>query len=294
MNEEKKKILFIINPVCGVGKQKKVENAVKKYLDHSEYNYVIAQTEYAHHASEMSAEAQRKGFDIVVAVGGDGSANDVARGIVDSDMTMGIIPVGSGNGLAHHLRIPVSLKRAIRVICRKNVSRIDTARINDRLFISIAGLGFDALVAEKFAQSSKRGFRSYFMAIIRLFRNYKHAVYKLKFDGNEIERPALLISFANSDQFGYNARVAPHASINDGFIDLCIIRQVSFFSAIMIALKFFLKNLDTSKNVEIYKVQEVKVEISEPISCHIDGDPSERIRFADVKIFPKSLNLIVP
>jgi diacylglycerol kinase (ATP) len=294
MMRQKKKILFIINPVSGIGKQKRVENAIKKHLDHSEYDYEIAHTEYAHHATKISAEAQSKGIDIVVAIGGDGSANDVATGIVNTEMIMGVIPVGSGNGLAHFLKIPFSFKKSIRIICRNNVSRIDTATINNNLFISIAGLGFDALVAEEFTKCSRRGFWSYIKTILKEFRIYKPATYKIKFDGKEIERTALMVSFANSDQFGYNAHVAPQASINDGLIDLCIIQPVSFLKAIPMAHKLFHKSLDTSKNVEVYKVREASVETDSPVSCHLDGDPAERLSSAEVKIFPKSLNIIIP
>lgn len=294
MNEQKKKIVFIINPVSGIGRQKTAEPAILKYLDHSKYFHEIAYTAYAHHAVEIAKAASQNGIDIVVSIGGDGSANDVAQGLVHSETIMGLIPVGSGNGLAHHLKIPISLKKSIGIINNLKISRIDTATINDKLFISVAGLGFDALVAEEFENCGKRGFWSYLNNVLKQFRVYKPSNYKISFEEKEINRPALLVSFANSDQFGYNVCIAPGAAINDGFIDLCIISPVSTFSAALMAHKFFLKNINSSRHVEIYKIKEVNVEVSEDVSCHVDGDPVERTHSATVKIAPKSLNIIIP
>ena len=294
MNEQKKKIVFIINPISGTGRQKKSESAIIKYLDHSKYSYKIAYTAYAHHAVEIAKAATLNGSDIVVSIGGDGSANDVARGLVHSDTIMGLIPVGSGNGLAHHLKIPISLKKSISIINKLKISRIDTATINDTLFISVAGLGFDALVAEEFARCGRRGFWSYLKNGLKQFRTYKPEKYRLRFEGKEIDCTAMLVSFANSDQFGYNVRIAPKATVYDGLIDLTIIKPVSFFNAIFIAHRFFLKSIYRSKYVELYKIKEVHVDVSEEVSCHVDGDPVERIHSATVKIVPKSLNIIIP
>lgn len=292
--QKKKKITFIINPISGIGKKKTVEPAIIKYLDHSKYRYEIACTSYAHHAVEIANEASKNGSDIVVAIGGDGSANDVAQGLVHSETIMGIIPVGSGNGLAHHLKIPISLKRSIGIINELRTARIDTATINDYLFISVAGVGFDALVAEEFAKCGKRGFWSYLNNAWKQFRNYKPAIYKIRMEGKEIELPAMLISFANSDQFGYNVSIAPGATVYDGLIDVCIIKPVSLIRAISMGPRFFMKTVDKSKHVEVYKIKEAVVEISEKVSCHVDGDPIDRIQSATIKIAPRSLNIIVP
>jgi diacylglycerol kinase (ATP) len=294
MREQKKKIVFIINPVSGLGKQKKAEAAIKKYLDHSAYTYEIAYTSYAHHAVEISKKTSIDGVDIVVAIGGDGSANDVAQGLINSETILGLIPVGSGNGLAHHLKIPMSFKKSIGIINKLKISRIDTATINDKLFISIAGLGFDALVAEEFAHCGKRGFWAYLKTTYKQFKTYKPAFYKIRFDEREINCSALLVSFANSNQFGYNVCIAPAAQVDNGFLELCIIHPVSIFGAAFMAHRFFMKNIDRSKHVEIYKVKDTNVEVSADVSCHIDGDPVEHTNSATVKIKPKSLNIIIP
>lgn len=290
----KKKILFIINPVSGIGRKKSVEKAIPKALDLSLFDYDISYTAYSHHAIAIAKEAAEKNYDIVVAVGGDGSANDVAQGLINSKTTMGIIPVGSGNGLAHHLKIPFRISKAIKVLNRLKTSKIDTATMNGKLFISIAGVGFDALVADKFALCKRRGFRTYLLLVIREFFKYKASEYTIKTNDNVINTKALLISFANSDQFGYNISIAPKASIYDGFIDLCIIKELTFIKAIRIAHKFFIKDIDSSRFVEIIKIKEARISCDEFTHSHIDGDPDERVTDIHVRILPQSLNILIP
>lgn len=290
----KKKILFIINPVSGVGRQKIVEELLPEKLDHSLFDIAISYTQYPHHAVKIAKEASERGTDIVVSVGGDGSANDVAQGLINSNSAMGIIPVGSGNGLAHHLKIPTNITKAIEIINRSKTSTIDTGLMNGKLFLSIAGLGFDALVAEKFAQSKRRGFWPYFKLVFFEYFKFKGHDYIINFDDKSIQRKALLISFANSNQFGYNVILAPKASIDDGYIDLCIVKRMSVINAAMAVPRLFLKNFDTSRHVEVYKVKEAKIQCSEPVFSHIDGDPHDHLSDVHMKIQPRSLKIIVP
>jgi YegS/Rv2252/BmrU family lipid kinase len=294
MVPQKKNILFIINPISGIRRKRKLESAINKHLDHSKFTHQILYSQYAHHAIELSKEASHNGIDVVVAVGGDGSVNDVACGLVNSDTILGLIPVGSGNGLAHHLKIPMSYKKSIKIINRQNISRIDTATLNDKLFVSIAGVGFDALVAHEFAKCKKRGFFSYLLIILKKFPLYKPWDYTINFDGKTLSCKALLVSFANSDQFGFNASIAPVAKINDGYLDLCILRPVPLYKAGYMANKLFLKNIHRSKYVETFKIKEANIEASGMAYSHIDGDAGNLINSIKVKILPKSLNIIVP
>jgi diacylglycerol kinase (ATP) len=290
----KKKILFIINPISGVGRQKAIEKAISRHLDFSIYEHEIAFTQYPHHATEIAKEAAGKNYEVVVAVGGDGSANDVARGLLNSNTAMGIIPLGSGNGLAHHLKIPFNIPKAIKVLNHYKPSRIDTAIMNGKLFISIAGIGFDALVAEKFALCKRRGFRTYLLLVIKEFFKYRPSEYTITTAESVIKTKALLISFANSDQFGYNVSIAPKASIYDGFIDLCILKELSVLKAIRIAHRFFLKDIDSSRFVETIKVKEARITCDDFIHSQIDGDPDERVTDIHVRIQPKSLYILIP
>jgi diacylglycerol kinase (ATP) len=292
--ENKKKILFVINPTSGIGRQMLVEKKIRRRLDMTKFDYEVTYTEYAHHGVKIAREASGKGVDLVVSVGGDGSANDVAQALVNTDTAMGIIPVGSGNGLGHYLKIPSRIASAIKVLNRFEVKKIDTVTMNGKLFASIAGLGFDALVAEKFAKSKLRGFISYAKIMFREYMLYKSWEYTLAFDGKEIKRRATMISFANSDQYGYNARISPKASIDDGYVDLCIIHRMTIAMALFVIPRLFFRNAHKSKFVEIYKVKEAVIKCEQPDSSHIDGDADERITEAIIKVKPLSLNVVVP
>ncbi len=290
----KKKILFIINPISGIGRQKSIEKAISKHLDVSLYEHEIAFTNYPHHATEIARDAANNKYDVVVSVGGDGSANDIAGGLINSKTAMGIIPLGSGNGLAHHLKIPFRISKAIKVLNKYKSSKIDTATMNGKLFISIAGIGFDAMVADKFALQRKRGFRTYLQLVVKEFFRYKPFEYTITANDNVIKTKALLISFANSDQFGNNVSIAPKASLYDGFLDLCIIQELNTFKAIRIAHKFFIKDIDSSRFVDTIKFKEARISCNSFVHSHIDGDPDEKVTDVHVKIQPKSLYILIP
>lgn len=290
----KKKILFIINPKSGIGRQKIAEIIIPHKLDLAKYHYEISYTQYPHHAVLLAKEAAEKKYDVVVAVGGDGSANDVAQGIVNTNTALGIIPVGSGNGLAHHLKISSRITRAIKTINRGKTIKADTGTLNGKLFISIAGLGFDAKVAEKFSRCKYRGLLTYIRLIISEFYKYTPIEYTIEFDQQKIIRKALLVSFANADQFGYNARIAPSASINDGYLDLCILKKESIIKTLLMVKKLFMKNIDDARFVELYKVKNVTVTCKEFTASHLDGDADKQISRASIQVHPKTLSIIVP
>lgn len=221
----KKKILFIINPISGIGKQKKVEQALETYLDKEKFDYQINYTSYAHHATALSLAAVLKGFDIVVAVGGDGSINDCVKGLVSTGVTLGIIPAGSGNGLARCLNLPLSVEDAIKCINNQKSMDMDSIKLNDTVYASIAGVGFDALIAKEFAKTHTRGFQPYLKLVLQHYPQYKQQDYTLIIDGKEITTQALFISFANSTQFGFNTEIAPNAELDDGLIDVVIVKK---------------------------------------------------------------------
>jgi diacylglycerol kinase (ATP) len=290
----KKKILFIINPTSGIGRTMIVEGKIRRRLDKKKYDYETVFTEYAGHGVKLARDAAEKGVDIVVVVGGDGSANDVAQGLVGSGTIMGIIRVGSGNGLGHYLKIPAGIAGAIKVINKGKEKKIDTATLNGKLFISIAGLGFDALVAEKFKNSMLRGFFTYIKILIREYTIYKSKEFTITFDDKEINLRATMVSLANSDQYGYNARISPKALIDDGYIDLCIIHRMTLAMALFVIPRLVLGNAHRSKFVEIHRVKEAVIKTDLPVSCHIDGDGIGKITEAVIKVQPLSLNVIVP
>ena len=289
-----KKIIFIINPVSGVGKQKGIEKLIAKHLDTTAFEYSIIYTEKQGHAAEISRDAVIQGFDAVVAIGGDGTVNETAQGLIGSETAMGIIPTGSGNGLSRHLKIPMNPAKAIRILNNFKTAKIDTATLNDNLFVSVAGVGFDAKVAKEFAGSGRRGFRKYFNIVTSAYASYKPRKYSMVIDGQEISRKALMISFANSNQFGNNTSIDPKARLDDGFIDVCIVSKVPYWKTAFLAPLLFMKKFDRTHYVEIIRAKEVELVRKKGKSGHLDGDPFIAGKNVHLKIQPLSLKVIIP
>ncbi len=289
-----KRILFIVNPISGIGKHKGVERLIAKRIDKSRFDVEVVYTNAPGNATEISRKAALDGIDIVVAVGGDGTVNEVAAGLTGTDTALAIVPAGSGNGLARHLKIPMNIKRAIDIIGHGNILKIDTATINDQLFVNVAGVGFDASVAKKFAVAGKRGFSTYFRITASSYKNYEPKQYTLIIDGKVIKRRALLVSFANSSQFGNNTSIDPAASVNDGFIDVCIVGKMPEWKTIFLAPLLFLRKFDRTRYVEIIRAKEVILKRKKGKSIHLDGDPKIMGKELSIKINPLSLNVMVP
>ena len=291
----KRNLLFIVNPISGIGRQKKIEALLESNIDHSLLDYTVRYTERIHHGTELAKEAVEQGcFDAIVAVGGDGSVNDVVSGMVGSNIALGIIPCGSGNGLARNLKIPLTPAHAIEILNHYKVAEIDTIYLNDRVIASIAGIGFDARVARRMKQTKVRGLQAYAKIILTDYPTYKEHTYRLNIDGNEIERKAWFISFANSNQFGYNTAIAPLAQLDDGLIDVCIVDRIPLLHLPMTAPLLYLNHFELSQHVEYFKAHEVTVYNNDEKWVNIDGE-GERIgtelHFRNVR---KSLKVLVP
>ncbi len=293
--KEKKKLLFIVNPISGSSHKESFPEFVDRLLDKSQCDYEVKYTERAGHASELSKAAVAKNIDIVVAVGGDGTINEVARCLVNTKTQLGIIPSGSGNGLARHLNIPLNFEGALRLINKGVCSKIDTATINGEVFISIAGVGFDALVAKLFAEDSNRGFFTYFKIVAAKFQSYKPKHYSLTLDNKTtIETDALFIAFANSSQFGYNTTIAPEAKLNDGLLDVCIVEKPPIFEMPLIINLLLLKRIHKSKFVQVYKASEINVKRNKNRTINLDGEPLKLKKNLKIKVNPLSLNILIP
>lgn len=288
----KKRVRFIINPISGVGQKHKIEGQIAKYLDHNKFDYDIAYTEGPKHAMILSEEAAKEGVDVVVAVGGDGSVHEAGVPLVGTKTALAIIPAGSGNGLARYLKIPLNHIKAIQRINRYRERIIDTIEINDTKFISTAGFGYDAFIAWKFATYGPRGLFSYILLIIQDYFRYKPKQYKIEFDDKVIECTALFVNCANSNQWGNNAVISPEAKIDDGLIDLVIVRRFPFPAVFVMALMLFNNSVDKSVYTEIYRTTKVKV-TQQTVLAHVDGEPIRIGREVVMKIVPKSLRMIV-
>lgn len=289
----KKRIAFIVNPISGIGKQKKIDRIIERNLDHDLFDYEIRYTEYVHHGTALARQiVEEGGIDAVIAVGGDGSVNDVATGLKDSGVTMGIIPCGSGNGLARNLRIPLTPALAIKVINQYHVAPIDTVSVNDRIFVSIAGVGFDAQVARRMKLAKTRGLQAYANIVLTDYPTSEEKTYRMRIDGKSVVRKAWFISFANSNQFGYNTAVAPLAKLDDGLIDVCIVGKIPLHHLTLTAPLLYTNHFQYSQHVEIYKAKEVELYNNENQWINLDGE-GERIGTQLTFVnHPKSLNII--
>lgn len=290
---EKIAILFIVNPFSGVGRKKQIEYHLEKKLDLAKFDFQVKYTEMPQHATALSTEAIGNGVKVIVAVGGDGTVNETARPMIGTDATLGIIPSGSGNGLARHLGIPGEIDRAIRIINVFHTKKIDTVEINDQVFLSIAGVGFDAHVADKFAKQSQRGFFGYAKVAIREYFRFRPMKFKLVIDGKRLYRKALFISFANTDQFGYNTSIAPNASIDDGMIDVVIARKVPLWKTILYAPFLVAKKIHMTPDVEIIRTRELDIRQKKK-TINLDGEPVKLGKRLHINVIPASLNVIVP
>ena len=290
----KKTICFIVNPVSGRKTKQDISEIIRSGINRNKYEYKICLTKSAGHAVQLSKEAVESGTDIVVAVGGDGTINEVASQVIHSETIFGIIPLGSGNGLARHLGIPLSVPRAIQLINEANNTFIDTATINGKPFVSIAGIGFDALVARKFSKSKRRGFFSYLRIATEEFISYKPKKYLLQFnDGKRLEVRAFFISFANSSQFGYNTSIAPNAKLDDGKLDVCIVQKPRIFDVPTVANLLLLKRIHKSPLVKIIPSSGLHVTRSKR-AVNLDGEAVKLKKKLEIKVKPLSLKIIIP
>ena len=289
----KKKIIFIINPISGGKSTGNIPESIASGIDSEKFEYQVIFTKFAGHANKIAKKAVEAKSDIIVAVGGDGTVNEVASCLIHQSPALGIIPVGSGNGLARHLGIPRTVDKAIQLINKGRYTYIDTAAINNKPFISIAGVGYDALIAKKFSKSKKRGFSSYLKVIALSFIKYKPKKYKITVNGKTLNTKALFISFANSNQFGYNAQIAPKAKLNDGILDLCIAKKPRLLEMPVVANLVLLKMIDKSPYVSIIPAKEVVIERKKGKFVNIDGEAIKMKKKLEVKVIPSSLKIMI-
>jgi diacylglycerol kinase (ATP) len=289
----KRKILFLINPVSGISNKERIKELIHQKIDKTRFIHHVLFTGHAGHGMELSKEAISKGVDAVIVVGGDGSVNEVASALVNSSVSLGIIPTGSGNGLAHYLRLPFNLSRSLDTINKLKTLKIDTLTMNNHLCVNLAGVGFDAKVANEFSKVKRRGFWSYFQIVINEYPRYEVQEYQLNYDGKSITRKALLICFANSNQFGNGVVIAPEAKIDDGLIDVCIVSRVPLIEAPIMGQMMILKLIDRTHYVEYIRTSEITLIQEGNYVAHIDGDPVFPGKEINVKVNPLSLNVIV-
>ncbi|MDN5200605.1 diacylglycerol kinase family lipid kinase [Fulvivirgaceae bacterium BMA10] len=289
--QSRKKILFIINPISGVSRKFQLPLLIESHLNHDLFDSRVEYTKRAHHATELSKQAADEGYYAVAAVGGDGTVNEVSRGLIGSQTALIIVPVGSGNGAARHLNIPLRPKKAIKLINTAKKRVIDTALINELTFINMAGIGFDARVGWLFSKSKIRGLWPYLKIGFREFFQYNEEEYDIRVDGQEIKSKALLVSVANSAQYGFNAIIAPEAVMDDNFLNLCILRKPGIIKGLNVLVRLFSGTINKSDLYKSIKGKEINIRHNGQLA-HIDGEPIELNNELNIKIQPESLYVI--
>ena len=264
-----------------------------KYLDRGKFQSDFLFTTRPGHAFQVANEMIKMDTDILIAVGGDGTINEVASAMVGSGKLMGIVPYGSGNGLARSLGIPINDKSAILKLNSLNFTCIDTGELNGKKFFNMAGMGFDAHISALFAEGVKRGLLGYVKTTLSEISNYQSQHYRLEIDGEIYERDAFMISIANSSQYGNNAYISPYASLKDGLLDVCIIRPFPLFQFPALGYRMFSKSIHKSKYVEIIRGKEIRILRESKGAVHLDGEPVVMGNELNVIIRPLSLALLI-
>jgi len=268
-----KHIVFITNPISGTISKAGIPELVEVHLDHARFSYEFVATQYAGHATLLAQEAAAHGADIVCAIGGDGTVNEVGRGLLGTETAMAILPCGSGNGLARHLMLPMDLRRCLDIINLDTVETLDSGVINGHPFFCTCGMGFDAFISMKFAEAGKRGLMTYVEQMLREGLSYKPETYEIEDEMGSKTYKAFLISAANASQYGNNAYIAPHASMSDGLLDVIIMQPFSLIEAPQVTLEMLNKTIDKNVNIRTFKARHVHIHRSKPGLIHYDGDP---------------------
>lgn len=291
---KKKKIVFILNPISGTRKKARVPDLLRQQIDHSRYNYEIAETDRPFHAHELAKGAAESGADIVVAVGGDGTVNEVASGLLYTNTALGILPFGSGNGLARHLNIPLDTAEAIKLLNNSGYITIDAAEANGKAFFCTAGLGFDARIGQVFASTHTRGFGSYIRMTLAEYLHFTPHQYTIKVNGKELNDSYFVVTMANASQYGNGAYIAPGADIQDGKMDLCLLKPFPKLEMMRLGWQLFNKSIHESKYMQIIRTDVAEIDCPQAECMHLDGEFAPIKGKLQVRMLPQSLRVIVP
>lgn len=290
----KKRIIFIVNPISGTHSKETIPQLIEEKIDHSKYDYSIQRTQYAGHASQIAAEAARDGVDIVVAVGGDGTINEIGRALIHTRTAMGIIPCGSGNGLARHLNIPMIARKALDVINAGTVRTIDYGIIDGHPFFCTCGVGFDAFVSLKFSDSGKRGLLTYLENTLHESLTYQPETYEIENASGTARYKAFLIACANASQYGNNAYIAPQASLTDGMMDITVLEPFTVLDVPALSFQLFNRTLDQNSRIKTMREKKITIHRSQEGVFHFDGDPAQGGKDLEVEIIHQGLHVVAP
>jgi diacylglycerol kinase (ATP) len=268
----KKRVLFIVNPTSGEKLLRLINSQGLRMLRSRFLEMDVIQTEYAGHAP-IIVDENLNNYDIFVAVGGDGTANEVAGKLIGTDKIFSILPSGSGNGCARELRLPPLGLGVINLLVNGATKKMDVIFVNGRHSINVSGTGYDSIIAKRFNKRESRGVFNYALIILRSFFNYKPRDYHFYADGVEVNTKAFLICFANTRQFGNNAFIAPNAKHDDGLIEVVVVKPFPKRYSIRLACMVMTKRINRSRYITTYQCKEVIFDTTHVGWFHIDGDP---------------------
>ena len=278
------KIFLIINKCAGQKNADRAVEIVVPYLEKNGCSVEYKFTQHPGHAAELAADASAKGFDLVAAVGGDGTVNEVVQGLIGTGTPMGIIPIGSGNGLALEMGIPMNLKKSARCLINGTDLHLDVCKLNNQRFLCTSGIGFDALIAVRMSKVKSRGFFRYIQLVVQELFSYKPVDVSMRIDGVLIEKPVFLITFANASQFGNNAYIAPDADMTDGLIDVIVVGKFTGFWIPFFVIALFTKRIRILPFVDYYKAKQIDLVSGDTSYFHFDGEPGQLTLPARIKL----------
>lgn len=289
---EKKKILFIINPKSGVQSKRNLARMVEKNIDRNRYDLHVEKTAYAGHAAELAASAVKDGFDVVVAAGGDGTVNEVARSLVHTDTALGVIPCGSGNGFARHLGIPVNMAKSIDFINKAEPVSIDYGVLNGIPFFCACGVGFDALVSNDFAKANNRGLATYVQKTLVDWVKYEPEVYEVVADSVKKKYKAFLIACGNASQYGNNAYITPYASMRDGLLSVSVMEPFTAVEVPFVVAQLFSNTLNKNSHVTTFSTRKLTIKRKQQGPVHYDGEPAIMDAELCIEVVPDGLKVL--
>lgn len=290
------KALFIINPISGGKKKERIASLIDRLLDRERFDYSIVWTEHAGHAVEIARDCDAT---LVVAVGGDGTVSEVARGIIaaggkDSGKVLGIIPCGSGDGLALHLGISRNPRKAIAMLNGSCTADMDYGTVNGQPFFCTTGVGLDADVADLFAKSGRRGLITYITTALKVWMHFEPDTYDITVDGEKINTPAVFVTAGNANQWGNQARITPLASVSDGLLDLSVVLPFRSIRIPGLVLKLMTGRAHTSRFLLGLKGREILIKRTHAGAAHFDGDPVTMGKEIVIKAVAGALQVAVP
>ena len=291
------RLRFIFNPRSGRPRRNApILPMLRSYIESGQRDADLVCTEGPGHATELAQEAVAAGYSRIVAVGGDGTVNEVAQALINTQAAMGLVPCGSGNGLALHLGLPRQIRQALELAAASSsrVAAVDTGTVNGLRFVNAMGLGLDSDVAHRFNRLARRGLPAYARTALSAFLKRKTERCFIASGGVREEIDLLLVAIANSDQYGNNAKIAPNARVDDGEFDLVIIRPVGIVSACFLGARLFMGSIDRSGRVIHRRGTRFTIERPAAGIIHTDGESHFTESKIEVAVHPLSLKVIVP